>query len=352
MGSAVANVPLRILIIKLSSLGDVIQSLPVASALKTCFPSTEISFLVNREYGELLIGQPSIDKIFLFDRRIKNRFFQGFYSNWVLIQTLREKSFDLVIDLQGLFRSGLIAWLSRGRKTIGFDNSREGSRHFYGQRVLVPDPTIHAVDRYLLIPKSLGWVGEPEFLIPIDEKDKVFIEDFMKSEKIDPGLPIVAIHPTARWATKRWPAHHFRRLTVLLHQSKGFQVVFLGSHGELPDIRKIVSGMTVRPILATGKFSLKQLSAFLIRSAILVTNDSGPMHLAVALNVPVLALFGASDFHKTGPYGREEQVVYKNVACSPCLKRTCHNHPFPMECMESITPEEVFEKIQQRVDSY
>jgi heptosyltransferase-1 len=340
----------KILIIKLSSLGDVIHALPVVAALKERFPLSSISFLVNREYGELLNGHASIDEVLLFERNLGNRFFNRIKLNWKLIRRIREKQFDLVIDLQGLFRSGLISWLSGGKRRVGLGDSREGSRYFYQEVISIPKEVRHAVDRYLLIPKAFGWQGKAEFLIPIGEKDKVFVEQFMKAEKVKAYLPIVAIHATARWRTKRWSARNFRLLGDLLQRSKGCQVAFLGSKEEIQEIREMTDEMESPPILATGKFSLKQLTAFLNRCAVLVTNDSGPMHLAAALNVPVIALFGASDFQKTGPYGRSEQVLFKDVACRPCLKRICGNQEFPMECLETISPEEVFEAVKVRMN--
>lgn len=338
----------RILIIKLSSLGDVIHALPVPEALKTVYPSARVSFLVNREYGDLLIGNPRIDEIFLFERKIKGGFFKAISSNLKLLKILRSRGFDLVIDLQGLLRSGLIAWFSRSKNIVGFENSREGSRFFYNHKISVPDQNIHAVDRYLLFPKSMGWNEKPKFIIKLHKNNELFIEDFIRAEKLKTFLPIIAIQPMARWPTKEWSHKNFARLGNLIQKSKEYQVVFLGSKEELSEIKEIVRLMEEPPVIATGKLSLKQLAAFLKKCALLVTNDSGPMHLAVALNVPVLALFGATDFRRTGPYQMENHVISKNVECSPCLKRTCLNHAFPMECMERITPEEVFEKIKNR----
>lgn len=158
----------KILIIKLSSLGDVIHALPVPEAFKTIYPLARISFLVNREYGELLRDNPSIDEIFLFERKIKGGFFQAASSYIKLLKFLRRSRFDLVIDLQGLLRSGLMSWVTRSKWIVGFENAREGSRYFYSQRVPVPDQNIHAVDRYLLIPRSIGWNGIPKFYINLD----------------------------------------------------------------------------------------------------------------------------------------------------------------------------------------
>jgi heptosyltransferase-1 len=337
----------RILIIKLSSLGDVIHALPVPEALRRVYPLADISFLVNREYGELLRGNLWIDEIFLFERNMKGGFFKGVSLNFKLLKVLRSKGFDLVIDLQGLLRSGLIAWFSRSKNVVGFENAREGSRFFYSQRIPVPDQNIHAVDRYLLIPKSMGWNGNPHFYINLHKEDELFIEEFIRAEKLKTFLPIIAIQPMARWPTKEWSPAKFAELGNLIQKSKEYQVVFLGSKEEVSRIEVIVRLMDEPPVTATGKLSLKQLAAFLKKSTLLITNDSGPMHLAVALNIPVLALFGATDFRRTGPYQMEDHVIYKSVACRPCLKRSCLNHAFPMECMERITPEEVFERIKE-----
>ncbi|MBI1820806.1 MAG: lipopolysaccharide heptosyltransferase II [Nitrospirae bacterium] len=339
----------NILIIKLSSMGDIIHSLPVSQALKALYPDARISFLVNRQYQDILAGNPFIDEIFLFDRNIWNQFPKSIFSIVKLVNEIRKKSFDLVIDLQGLLRSGLLAWAASGKKVIGFNNSREGSRFFYDQRISVPNENIHAVDRYLLIPKTMGWKEKPQFNIEICEKDKVFIEDFIKAEKVKSYLKLIGIQPVARWKTKEWSGANFAKLADLIQQNQECQVVFFGSREELLQVQKIVRQMTSLPIIATGKLTLKQLAALLKRCEMLITNDSGPMHLAAALNIPVIALFGATDFRMTGPYGDQHLILHKGVLCSPCFSRNCLNKNRPMECMETITPEEVFEAFKKIV---
>ncbi len=339
----------NILIIKLSSLGDVIHALPVLPALKALYPDAKLFFLVNKKYGEILRGNPYIDEILLFEREIWHRFFEKIGILWRLVKRIRGARFDLVIDLQGLLRSGLIAWISGGKRVIGFENSREGSPFFYHEKVAVSQPDMHAVDRYLLIPQFLGWKGIPEFIISSDPADEAFMDRFFRAEKVKTYLKIIGIHPTARWKTKEWPAEKFARLGELLLQTGAYEVVFLGSREDLPGVDKIVKQMKFHPIIGTGKFSLKQLAAFIQKSDLLVTNDSGPMHLAAALNIPVLALFGATDYRRTGPYGKEHEVISKAIPCSPCLRRACIN-PEKMACMERISPEEVFSRLNQMME--
>ncbi|MHB8482360.1 MAG: lipopolysaccharide heptosyltransferase II [Nitrospiria bacterium] len=339
----------NILIIKLSSMGDVIHTLPVPQALKTLYPGARISFLVNRQYEEILTGNPYIDEILLFDRKFRNHFFKSIFSLMKLVRKMRKESFDLVIDLQGLLRSGLISWASNGRNVIGLGNAREGSLFFYNQVIPADNAKLHAVDRYLLIPKTMGWEEKPQFNIKIDKKDKVFVEDFIKAEKVKSYLKLIGIQPVARWKTKEWSGANFAKLADLIQQNQEYQVVFLGSREELLQVQKIVRQMKTLPIIATGKVNLKQLAALLKKCEILITNDSGPMHLAAALNIPVIALFGATDFRRTGPYGDQHLILHKDIFCSPCLNRNCLNKNRPMECMETITPEEVFEALKKIV---
>ena len=328
-------------------MGDIIHALPVPQALKILYPRARITFLVNRQFQEILTGNPSIDEILLFDREIRNHFFKSIFSIISLVKAIRNKSFDLVIDLQGLLRSGLLAWAAKGKKVIGFENAREGSRFFYDQRIPVENENMHAVDRYLLVPKSMGWSGKAQFDIILNKKDEEFIEVFIKAEKVKSYLKIIGIQPVGRWKTKQWSGFNFARLADRIQETNEYQVVFFGSKEDLFQVQEIAGQMKNLPIIATGKLTLKQLAAFLKKCEMLITNDSGPMHLAAALNIPVVALFGATDFRRTGPYGDRHYIIHQNIFCSPCFSRTCLNKSYDMECMETITPEEVFEKFKE-----
>ena len=339
----------NILVIKLSSLGDIIHALPVAAALKSKFPGVRLTFLVNRQYGDLVEGHPEVDEVLLFDRRIKNSPYGVIGSLFRLIGSLRKRKFDLVIDLQGLLRSALISRFSGGKLVLGLSTAREGSRFFYDFIVQVPDPGIHAVLRYLLVPRFLGWSGKPEFRMVTGEKEVSFIERFLKAEKVRTYLKMIAVQPTARWKTKAWSPENFSRLCNLIQRTGQVQLIFLGSVDDQEKIGQIVALMDVPPVIATGKFNLKQLAAFLRKTDLLITNDSGPMHLAAALNIPVLAIFGATDPGRTGPFGPGHAVITREIPCRPCLKRSCGNRSFPMECLEKITPESVFEKFHELV---
>lgn len=338
------------MVIKLSSLGDIIHTFPVAWALKDLYPEARLTWVVNSSYRGLIDGCPAIHNVLFFDRRIKNNIFRALVSFYRLIGKIRREKFDLVIDLQGLLRSGLISWLSNGKKVMGLESAREGSRWFYDIKVPVPkEKSIHAIDRYLLVPEHLGWTGSPRFQIEIQPDDDRFIDRFLKAEKARTYLPLIGIHPVARWKTKEWSFNNFARLADLISATEKFQVVLLGSEEDQKQIIQMIHMMKYSPVIATGKFNLKQLAAFLKRSSLLITTDSGPMHLAAAMEIPLLAVFGATDQRKTGPYKMENDVIFKNIQCRPCLKRTCLNSGYPMECMERITPEEVFEQFKKKV---
>lgn len=338
-----------ILVIKLSSLGDIIHTLPVAWALKDIYQDAHLTWMVNASYRGLLEICPAIHEVLFFERNKKNGIFRSLLSILRLIGKIRREKFDLVIDLQGLLRSGLIGWLSGGKKVLGLESAREGSRWLYDIKVPVPKKkSIHAVDRYLLIPEYLGWTGSPRFQIKIQPDEDRFIDGFLKAEKARTYLPLIGIHPVARWKTKVWSLNNFARLADLISATEKFQLVLLGSEEDQKQIIQMIHMMKYSPVIATGKFNLKQLTAFLKRSSLLITTDSGPMHLAAAMESPLLAIFGATDQRKTGPYKMENDVIFKNIQCRPCLKRTCLNSGYPMECMERITPEEVFERFKKK----
>jgi lipopolysaccharide heptosyltransferase II len=267
----------------------------------------------------------------------------------------------LAVDLQGLFRSGVISYLSGAKVRVGFKNGREGSTLFYTHPVAVPMTPMHALDRYLLVAKSLGAVQtEPVCSIPISREDEQAAHQLLKSIGLSDSRNFVVVNPTARWWTKRWPIDRFARLADLL-QDLGFPVVLIGAESDIPEIQRLQALTRTSPRSVTGRTTLKQLAALLKRSSLLITNDSGPMHLAAAVGTPVVAVFGPTDPVRTGPYRHlsvgvhatmqdagfpiMHTIIRKPVECSPCLSKRCRvgDH----RCMMQIEVEEVVENVKK-----
>ncbi|HEY3196780.1 MAG TPA: lipopolysaccharide heptosyltransferase II [Nitrospirales bacterium] len=333
----------NILLLKPSSLGDIVHALPTAAALRRRFPSAALTWLVKRQWAAVLEANPSIDRVLPVDLTL---------AGWPeAVRAVRAGQFDLVVDLQGLLRSAILGWLSHAPTRIGFASGREGSPWFYTQKVGVPDPTIHAVDRYLLIARALGAPPQEseqlQFPLAMDTAADKRLQQLVNSAGVSPGIPLVAINAGARWPTKQWSPASFAQVADQL-QKEGIRVAVSGAPAETDAGRAVVRHMTTSPIDLVGKTNIKELIALLRRSCLLITNDSGPMHLAAALSTPVIALFGPTDPRRTGPYGAGHVILRSGIPCSPCLSRRCVN-PNALECLTSISSEQVFHQALRMV---
>ncbi len=325
----------RILLIKPSSLGDIIHALPTFDALRRRFPEAELSWFVKAEWAGILERVTGLNRIWPVGTGL---------SAWLReIGRLRGHRFDLVVDLQGLFRSGAAAWLSGCGIRVGLANAREGSAWCYTHRIAVRDPELHAVDRYLLVAQALGCPATvPAFPLHPLEADRGMVHTLLARHGLGAGTRWVAMHVSARWPTKRWPLASFLAVARAL-QEDGLRVVVIGSASERPEAQEVAS--TTGAVDLAGQTSLPVLPALLKQAVCLVTNDSGPMHLAAAVGTPVVALFGPTSPVRTGPYGVGHRVMQTALPCQPCFSRTCRNQ-VPLECLTTIDPEQVIRAVR------
>ena len=309
---------MRILIIKPSSLGDVVYALPAVNLIRKKFADVHISWLINDTLASLLKHCPVIDELIPFERQRFSALVQlPRFGDF--LATLQGKGFDIVVDLQGLLRSGLMSWVTLAPRRIGLSDAREGARLFYTEVVNVP--RAHAVDRYILAARHLGCDSGPvEFPLGLVGES--------------PAEPLlIAINPSARWKTKLWGADKFGELVRRLPRDR---VVLTGSAAERDQIERIAQGCRN----VAGQTNLFELAELYRQCAVVITNDSGPMHVAAAVGTPVVAIFGPTDPVLTGPYRKQHVVLRAGIPCSPCLKDYCTN-PVEMECMKFITVEQV-----------
>lgn len=334
---------MKVLIVKTSSLGDIIHTLPCLAGLKQ--NGADVSWLVGNSFSSLLKNHPYLKQLFIFDRE-KWRGIKILLNQpelWHLVRQIRQEKFDVVLDVQGLLRSSFFTLFSGTPKRIGFANARELAWLAYNQRIQVPSHIQHAVDRNAyLVEQLLGHSIPRLFPIPITQDDE------NKAAFLIPKLPAIVLAPGARWESKRWPLTHFIELIEMLEGSS-VSIVLIGSKAELPLTQEILKrvkrgfiGNTI--VHLTGETTLPQLAAVMKRSNLVISNDSGPMHIAAAVNTPVLALFGPTDPAKTGPYGANQRVLQHQLPCWPCRYRVCPKN-FP--CIATITPQEVFTNLQQ-----
>lgn len=320
--------PKKILIIKPSSLGDIVHSLPVLDSLYRCFPGAEIHWLVAKGLEGILEGHPMLTKIWVIQKDQWKKITKIHSTVAELRKLLRDLSaerFGCAIDLQGLFRSGIIAKATGAPVRLGFENASEGSTLFYTHRVAV-EKDVHAVDRYLKIPVFLGCgVSEARFPLPH------FTDGSVKELPVKGEYAVMV--PGARKPVNRWAAERFGELASLLPLS----TVVIGSRGDRPLADEVVRASKGKAVSLAGRTDLRELVAVIRAARFVVSNDTGPMHIAAALEVPVFALFGPANPARTGPYGKIHTVIRKEIPCSPCYRRSCNNP----RCMDMIKADEV-----------
>ncbi|MGO8762898.1 MAG: lipopolysaccharide heptosyltransferase I [Desulfobaccales bacterium] len=324
----------QILLVKLSSFGDVLHALPFLEALRSAYPEAHITWLVEAAYAPLLSGHPALNEVWVAPRLRPAELFSG--SNPAalrrLVRQLRARSFDLVVDLQGLIKSAVWVALARSPRKVGYDQTRELSYLALTERVDPFDPEAHAVKRYLNLAHYLGAPPAlPRFRLGLDAAAD--ISALIPSE---PKRLLAVLHPGARWSSKLWPAASWAHLAEWL-RDRGFQVAVTGSRAD----RELAASLAAQcraPLLnLAGRTSLAQLAAIFRKARLAVTTDTGAMHLAAALGTKVVALFGPTAPWRTGPFGEGHLVVRLGLPCSPCFKRRC---PEP-RCLTDLTPEVV-----------
>lgn len=329
----------RLLLIKPSSLGDIVHALPTFAALRTRFPQAEMSWLVKAQWSGMLARVQGLDRIWRVGPGL---------SDWMsTIHQLRAHQFDLVVDLQGLFRSGAAAWLTGCDTRIGFANAREGSPLCYTHRVSVPTPDMHAVDRYLLVATALGCVVDEAAattcpIVP-SAADREAVQGLLQRHGLQGKQPWVTMSVSARWTTKRWPLASFVSVAQQLKRD-GLPVVVIGSASDRAETQAVATQSGAVDL--SGQTGLELLPTVLQAAACFVTNDSGPMHVAAAMGTPVVALFGPTSEVRTGPYGARHHVLTAPVPCRPCFSRTCR-HNVPLECLTAITPDSVVQAVRE-----
>jgi len=269
------------------------------------------------------------------------------------LRKLRAQEFDMAIDLQGLLRSGFVTQGTAAPRRIGLSDAREGSRWFYNDTVTIPRDVIHAVDRYLQVIRHLGLPAEPvQFPFGESDEDKAAVDEFLKANGAAKA-PLIGICPGARWDNKRWPAESFAELArELAHTWKPHRVVLIGGAAESEYLRGIAGASESSPVIMDGKLTLSQLVELLRRCTLFFGNDTGPTHIAAALAVPTVELFGPTDPALTGPHPSQSAhtiVLRKPLPCSPCLKPKCKNDVY-LECLKTISVREVLDAANNLMD--
>ena len=342
--------PIKILLIKLSALGDVIQTLPTLEAIRAAYPAAEISWLVEEAAAPVLVNHPALDNLLISRRRTwlkdwrhrdqRRLVWQQFRH---LMQTLRRQPYDIVVDLQGLAKSAFWTILSRSPRKIGFDRTREYSYLALTERLPPFNPDEHAVRRYLRVARHLGAAGEPvrfRLALPVGTGNG------FKNLWQEKNGPLVIMHPGTRWPSKCWLPESFASLADDLIQKRQARVVFTGSRSDQPLISRIRSYMTFPAVDLSGRTDLQALARLFFQADAAVTTDTGPMHLAAAVGTPVVAIFGPTAPWRTGPFGSQHRVLRLDLACSPCFRRHCS----APDCLSQLEVSEVSAAVENILD--
>ncbi|HNV00296.1 MAG TPA: glycosyltransferase family 9 protein, partial [Verrucomicrobiota bacterium] len=300
---------------------------------------------IDAGLAPLLEGDPDLATLIPFDRH-RWRTPRIWVDAGRELARMRRARYDLVIDLQALARSSLIAWLARGRLTIGLDDTREGASALYDIRVPRPSPTTHAVDWYLAVLRLLEIPVHRDFVwLP----ERVEVADRIRARWPGGQMDWVGISPGARWENKRWPAERYAALVArLAEECPQLRFAVLGAASDRALAEAVCAGRPDRCVNLAGQISLPEMVEWIRRCRVLVSNDTGPMHVAAALGTPVVALFGPTDPRRTGPYDQVDHVLQHPLACVPCLKSRCSHAP-PLECLRLISVDQVCEAVRQRL---
>ena len=329
-------------------IGDLIMATPVLADVRKAFPKASITAMCRTPLCQLLKKDEAIDELFCFTKP-PNEFLRR-QELRDIISKVQGGKYDLGILLPNSFSSAWCFWLGKVKRRIGY------SAHF--RRWLLTDPLPfpenrnkqHLVDTYKQILAPLGIpLSETAPRLFVDEKEVEESKELLYQRGYGQGQKLIGINPGAAYGTaKCWPPDRFRALAMKLLHETDASIVFFGDSATASLVKEICQELPPRVINLAGITSLRELACLVKDCSVLVTNDSGPMHIGAAFGTPLVALFGSTDETVTGPYGQKGNVIHKKVACSPCFKRVC---PIDFRCMNRIEVDEVAECVHDRLRS-
>ena len=336
----------RILVRGLNWVGDTVLSYPTVHQLKTFFPQSHLAILIPSYLVDLWKTFPHVDEIIPFQKK------GGMGSVWEdlnLSQSLKERNFDLAVILPRSFRSAFHVFLARIPIRIGYQDEGRSLFLTHGIRRRKEFLLEHRVQYYQKLIELFGKIENPPSpQVYLREEDRKWADRILNDLGILEGKPLIGMNPGATYGlAKCWYPDRFGELGKRLAEKWQTRVLLFGREEEGPIVHEILQHLGTKGIDLTGKTGLLQLAALLERCALLVTNDTGTMHVAAAVGTPVVALFGSTPPLTTGPWGEGHVVVKKDVPCSPCWKRIC---PTDHRCMELITVDEVEEAIDKKLE--
>jgi lipopolysaccharide heptosyltransferase I len=340
----------KILIVRLSAFGDCLHAVPVVVELRKRFPKAEIGWAIEDLSYSLLKGHPMVDHFHVFPRGAFKRREGTFMSRMRAVQAFRKEvaavKYDTSLDLQGLTKSGLVSWWSKAKKRIGFrgEDSRELNLLFNTDRVTPPEEALHVVEKNLSLLKPLGieLPNKPEWVMPSYAEEAQAMRAFLAECGIVQNGVVknfCVANPGATWLTKRWPPENFGMVAKGLINQHDLPVVVPWAGDDEKKAGEVIVKTAGKGAFLAPPTDLRQLAALTSMAKLFLGNDTGPLHLAVALGVHSVAIFGATDPLRNGPYGTGNRMQTGGVDCHPCWKTSCARKD--LACLTWVKPDVV-----------
>jgi heptosyltransferase I len=335
--------PARVCIIKPSALGDVVNAFPTLAALRTCWPGATFSWVINQSLRGLVDNHPDVDAVIPYDRKGA----KGFGGFTRFLGSLHQGGFDLTIDLQGLLRSGLMTAATRAPIRVGLADAREGATWFYNYRV-VPSgtrATAHAVDRMLDVAAFFGAdVSRPEGLVAVGASDRTWAREVLA----ELPRPRLGLNLGARWETKRWPPGHFAEIARRAVVERGAGLFAVGAPEDRPFVAELIEKLAPLPIVnLCGMTTLPQLAALGKEADVILSNDTGPLHLLAGAGARVVGIYTCTKPEANGPYGPRATAVSTRVGCAGSYLVHC---PHQFICRDELIPDRVWPAVLASLD--
>ena len=343
--------PANILIIKPSALGDIALTLPVLASLRASFPDARITWLIRPDFAPLLENVPGLDDIIIFQRKRLGKWWckpQAFAALMRLFAKLRKGRFDLVLDLQGLFRTAFFAWLTGSKKRLGMNTAREFATIFYTQKIDLDADSLHVIDyhRRVLDASGAKTIINDFNLLPTAQADER-VGQLLRDNNTGPQDYVVLVTGSAH-ASKCWPVEKFAELADRVHTRFGLGIVAVGVADEKPTIARLLELSDAAVVDLAGQTDIPTLIALLAGARLVISNDTGPAHIATALNVPILIIFGPTNPLRIRPYNRPHAIV----AVDPDARGNAIESADPRYRIDAIPVDSVFAEVEHNLSNY
>ena len=336
----------RILVRQVNWVGDAVLTLPAIEALGRRYPGAEIVLLARAWVGGLFVGHPIVDRtVELRPAGLRHSIF----GRWHLARSLSRERFDLAVLFPNSFDAALVPWLAGIPRRVGYSTDGRGWMLTDAVQERSTPSRPHQVERYLAIVRALGADGPsvPRLSVPAEAQKKA--GQTLRDHGVEETEPIVAVNPGSIYGSaKRWPAARFAGVADALVASRGVRILLIGSEGERPVLEQVARSMRSLVVNLAGRTDLSALMGLLAKARLLVSNDTGAMHVAAAVGTPVLAIFGPTDAEATRPVGQSTRLLRQPVPCSPCLLREC---PIDHRCMTRIGIDQVVQAVEELLDA-